>query len=551
LDEIARTNDPLALSSILPLALDREADQASGVSAVVKSFFAMRPSEVRFTCQVKDKAVEVISLLMSSMTVEGIADFDLEFRAAYREAWEIFARPPQTRGETPFSLPPLPSGADRVWLLGAMASDGNGFVREAAARELSQIDSGDELAFLLWRMTDWVAPVRELAVAAVRARLDDARYCLAFAKALPLVRRLEEVRRNDLSDLTAAIHGVLVEENEQTSLVAMLDSERTVVRREACRVLNEVIPAPTMHVVKFISRDKDMIVRQWALRWEPILRTAAPTEAAALRRQFLLDSAPRLRTDALRAEVEINGANAAVDLWKSVTDSSGSVRLCGRYHLRQLQGDADFAARYREFLQRDKNAREGIIAGLGETGTPADFDLLFPYLNGSSRLAQTTLKSLFKLDSERARPVVLRSLIDDRPGMSRMASKLLNRQVFDYESGLLRELWEHRPKEKAAASLAAATLRLSPWLALDVLLFAIGNDSADAVVLDALAQWRPMIDGSHLAMPPQEEVRLRLSNQLQELGHRLPAPLAEWLAASIDNPLDKRIWWPNTNSHAR
>ncbi|MEO7714826.1 MAG: HEAT repeat domain-containing protein [Capsulimonas sp.] len=85
------------------------------------------------------------------------------------------------RANTPYSLPSLPEGADRAWLLGAMASDGNGFVRHAAVQGLSEIDSGDELPFLLWRTTDWVEPVRELAIAAVHERLRDSRYCLTFA----------------------------------------------------------------------------------------------------------------------------------------------------------------------------------------------------------------------------------------------------------------------------------------------------------------------------------------------------------------------------------
>lgn len=52
-----------------------------------------------------------------------------------------------------------------------MSMHGNGWLREAAVRLLSQQQSGDELRWLLVRCVDWVPQVRSAAQAAVRARL--------------------------------------------------------------------------------------------------------------------------------------------------------------------------------------------------------------------------------------------------------------------------------------------------------------------------------------------------------------------------------------------
>ncbi|MEO7714827.1 MAG: hypothetical protein ABIY70_01380 [Capsulimonas sp.] len=297
--------------------------------------------------------------------------------------------------------------------------------------------------------------------------------------------------------------------------------------------MNGVVPVPNMQVIDRVSGDQDIIVRQWALRWEPILRESAPMEAAALRRTFLSDPAPKLRADALRASVAATAQDAADALWKSMSDSSGAVRLCARYHLRQFFGDVDFAAHYRAVLQEGQKHQEGAVSGLGETGKAGDFDLLIPYFDGSSREAQSALKSLSTLDGDRARPIVLQSLIDDRPGVRRTATKLLNRHVFDYESDLLMELWARRPEANAAVNLAAATLRLPPWLALNVLLSALEIGSADVAVLDALAQWRPTINRVYVAPPPSEELRHRLLGKISLLSRRIPDELVSRLAAAI------------------
>jgi hypothetical protein len=70
----------------------------------------------------------------------------------------------------------------------------SGFVRERAVRLLAGRRDGGELPLLLVRVNDWVAPVREAAGAAVRARLQPA-YAVHFVRCLTLVEDLGGERR--------------------------------------------------------------------------------------------------------------------------------------------------------------------------------------------------------------------------------------------------------------------------------------------------------------------------------------------------------------------
>jgi HEAT repeat protein len=63
----------------------------------------------------------------------------------------------------------------------------SGYVREAALKALESAVDGAELPFLLIRLNDWVAPVRECAQELVRRRANPG-YARQLVRSLPLVR---------------------------------------------------------------------------------------------------------------------------------------------------------------------------------------------------------------------------------------------------------------------------------------------------------------------------------------------------------------------------
>jgi hypothetical protein len=129
-----------------------------------------RPSVPDF---VKTAAASAISTVMSAMSIHNVPEFDQSFRNnVYYHGW--FGLGLRELGECYLRDPVAVlsgSGLEPVWLHGILASNGNGFVREAAVRELARIQDGTELPFLLWRTTDRVEPVRDRAGHAIRNRL--------------------------------------------------------------------------------------------------------------------------------------------------------------------------------------------------------------------------------------------------------------------------------------------------------------------------------------------------------------------------------------------
>jgi hypothetical protein len=87
----------------------------------------------------------------------------------------------------------------------------------------------------------------------------------------------------------------------QAALIGALRSPDRRLRREVCRVLDALVPAPAAEVVDCICRDEDLLVRLWLPRWEQRLRSVDPVRAVELRRRLAADPSPRIRQHALTA----------------------------------------------------------------------------------------------------------------------------------------------------------------------------------------------------------------------------------------------------------
>jgi hypothetical protein len=418
-------------------------------------------------------------------------------------------------------------------LLGALASHGNGYIRESAVIGLAASGSGDEVPFLLWRTTDWVEQVRERAIAAVRERLQ-AGNAAPFVKALPLLPRLEALGRVDLSGLVAEIRALVLGEPGLVSLMNALRAGNRPLRREACRTLDNVSPAPPAEVALLVSRNPDVVLRSWALRWEGRLRPADPLAAEEIRRSLLNDPVPVIRANALRAAVAADADGSLPALSKALLDTSASLRECARYHLRRLLGETDFAAYYRHAITIDRGDLIAAVAGLGETGTSADVPAVLPFLSGHSRLAQTALKAAARLGGDRARPDIFEALGDPRPGVRRTALTLVGARIAEAEADSIRNLWARSPDFPIQETLAAATLRLPPWLALEVFLRAVARDSTREAALAGLSRWRPEQNARYAPIPPPEATRMRLCDAVRTNSSRLPETLTLRLLRALD-----------------
>jgi len=415
----------------------------------------------------------------------------------------------------------VPEGPERISQLGLIASSSNGYVREAAVKELAVCTTGEELPFLLWRTTDWVEPVRRRAITAIEDRLRPD-MLPGFGAAIPLLQKLTRTQRADNTGIVNSICRLMLDEPHQATLASLLNSPDAIVRRESCRVLDRLIPSPRAGIVLCAAGDGDVRVRAYAVRWEAGLRTIDADAARRLQKLFLRDRVPGIRVAALRAIVAVEGEISSDTLKRSLFDQAPTVRQTARYHLNALDPSLNPADVYRNALDGEHNTTA--IAGLGETGTPADWHLIEPHLQGQSRHARTALKALVALDPERSHPLLLELLVDEREGVSNDARRHLGYRLPESDAPALVDLWTRTSTPTSAKNAAAATLKLLPWLALGSLLRIIRLSTTDTIeaALNALKLWHPEHHPMYAPAPLSAELRAELLGQLSEVGYRLP-----------------------------
>ncbi|HEY2747766.1 MAG TPA: hypothetical protein VGL86_24255, partial [Polyangia bacterium] len=151
-------------------------------------------------------------------------------------------------------LAQLPDG----WAaLGIASAHSNGHVREAAVRALSWRTEGHEIPFLVVRLNDWVAQVRDAALAAASARLTT-EHADDWIRVLPLVEALRRQRRADHSRFVQAVLRLLTSADARPALLRGLDAEQLSTRRSCFRL---VLDAGDETLLPRALDDRDVVVR--------------------------------------------------------------------------------------------------------------------------------------------------------------------------------------------------------------------------------------------------------------------------------------------------
>ncbi|GGF00258.1 hypothetical protein GCM10011611_02350 [Aliidongia dinghuensis] len=416
----------------------------------------------------------------------------------------------------------VPTGPARSALLGLLSANANGWTREAAVAELAKCSDGDEIPFLLWRMADWVEPVRLRAEAAVVDRLKPA-LGSRFAAALHLVRRLEGMRRVDLAEIVSRIHALLLDEPDRPSLNAALRSDDRYVRREACRVLDRGREVPNREIRRIVGSDRDAVVRGWLLGWEVRLRDVDAEAAQTLRRRLLTDPSSGIRAQALLAVADLDIDERTDALLRALFDPAAMVRHIARFHLKQDGHQADFVDAYRAILDSGKGPLVVAVAGFGETAKRVEWVRLLLFLEGPAGLARVALKAMAQLDGDAAQHVFLECLADPRDGVCRQAYRLLRRRLDNVDADRLSELWRRAPSDVSRVVLAKAMLRLPPWTALGVLLEATSAGAEPRPeIISALEAWRPEHRKHYAPDRLSDVARARLHDAVRSVGGKLP-----------------------------
>lgn len=539
LEAAARRGDPALLGAMLafvwpatrdgpnPVVLPRApAATADAQAALHRAWQRAWPFEsARCPAALRAVALDAVRRLLAGLPPDAVPVLDAGVRALGRVAWSV--APADTRALWVAAPHPdtLVDGPARTGLAAVLASHGNGWLRQAAVRMLATADTPQALWFVLWRLADPVAPVRDAAQAALAVLL--ARHgARAVVDALPLLARLRDSGRVDGAARLAVLQAALASTEGRALLLAALQRGTPRTRREAIRWLDAPGP-PAPDLIDGVLRVHDPMVRGRLVDWERRLRVPDPIAAAGLRLRLAADRHAALRAAGLRALVDCDDPDRDRHLRAALLDRASGVRRVARFALARMQPALDVAAIARHALERDGAVDVGAIAALGESGTIADAGPLLRHLRGPARGAAAALRAAATLDAEGTRGALLRALADPRARVARIAFARLPRRLDEPLAAPLALAWARAVTPASQQAVALAMLRLPPWPAAIALLHATagGMGTGRRAALAALGRWSAAPRAAYGPEPCPPHLRPALDDALHRASALLPPTL--------------------------
>ena len=362
-------------------------------------------------------------------------------------------------------------GEPGISLLRLSSFNPNGFIREAAVGRLSLIEDGSELPYLLIRLNDWVMEVRKAAETAVLSRIGSD-YIDHFIKNLALVVRLESARRTDHGTVMQRIAQLLSAPASRPSLLNGLNAGPRIIRRACFRF---VTTGRSPDILRKALDVKDPVIRLWATR---LLRGTLPEhELEPVLLKLSRDRSAPVRREALREWADLHPAGVAEQLRMALMDSARSVREEARFHLHRMS-DPDLARFYRDALATDSVKTLAVaLFELGETGGPADVELVLPYLSHpTAKIRRTSIHTLMKLGGRRFVDAVFDMVLDASAGVSTQARRAILPYVATIGAGRLWSSLQEVTATHARLNLLRLIAALPKWESIGYLVLALRHE---------------------------------------------------------------------------
>jgi len=307
--------------------------------------------------------------------------------------------------------------------LGVASSHPNGYVREAVVKALGTHTAGREIPFLALRANDWVWPVAARAGELLARRLVPDNQP-AVLTALPFLVRMLSQRRQDHTRFTDALRAVLVSDGGRHVLSRLHEFDRRV-RRFVYELVGSNTPAADSMLRPALA-DADAAIRRSAIRrlaalWD--IETSTPI----LENMLMRDHSPAVRKEALTLLAERRPERVRQLLPHVLLDRSARVRELARFCVRDLEAPIVPRNFYIAGLANTSTLPlSTAIAGLGETGSSTDVELLASCLNAvAPRVRRAALIASARLDPGRGIPMALTALADAAPSVRTAAVHVL------------------------------------------------------------------------------------------------------------------------------
>lgn len=366
-------------------------------------------------------------------------------------------------------------------VLGFLSFHQNGYVREAAVKQLAVLHDGPELRYLLLRLNDWVPQVRDAARQAVidRTRIDSV---AAFARNFLLVARA--MRGQHGASLVEPFAAIFATAPGQAAILWELEAGSRTAARFLVRFAIDHVPDALDAIVPAAVRSSDAMVRSWVI---PLVARALPREdALAILQRLAADALPIIRRESLRALSQSFPDEAQPHLERAVLDSSASVREASRFLLRERR--IDFAATYRKAMDRAVTSAQlaTAIAGLAETGTATDAQAAVRHLSHPiARVRRAAVKCVMRLSGGPYLEQITAALQDTSAAVSAAARDALRRHARDLDPSRLTEIFTGTNLRHARRNVLTLFTELPKWQSITHLLHA-ATDADEEIAAEAL-----------------------------------------------------------------
>jgi hypothetical protein len=369
-----------------PAAMDRPLPHtavpphAARENAVGTSTTAISPL-YRFFAAAEDP--ERARALLDEVLASGpwaLVDFDAEVRRWTRFDFSDtdLARPGATLPDTPLAL--------------ALAlCSANGFRRAEALQRPCLQQHPQLFPLVLVRAAEPVRQVRELATGLLPVLLGDTRSG-QFAPLLQVAFALRE--RAHAASMVAMILGALARYSDEELLAILADLNSRAGRWIGRGLISEDRLTVRQLTAIALGRYNDQLQNECAQALSDLARRDG---TSAMLRPLLDARSGRVRATALDGMIQLGDAFRRLE--EFLADHSAAVRATAQWGMRR--NDRDPTAEYRRLLKDRPASPRPLIAGLGETGTAADADLVMPYLRdhrGKTRAA--AVKALGSLGAD-------------------------------------------------------------------------------------------------------------------------------------------------------
>jgi hypothetical protein len=275
-----------------------------------------------------------------------------------------------------------------VELLAISSLNGSGYVREKAVKKLSQVDSSRAIQFLIYRLADWVLPVRQAALNGID-NYKTTNYIDSLIENLPIFEWLQKVERTDLSGIYQDVVEFIASTNRAYvigNFKKYPDKLRILLARHISSSLSD-----NPQELKLFFTDKHFLIRNLSIQHFDKLGQSEIE-------QLLNDKSANVRLQTLYCLKDQNGFETTAKNF--LADNSATIRHFARFTLKQSIND--FSKYYNDNLQESKQV-VGSLSGLAETEGKQYSETVKSYLKDKKiRVKKTAFLALCKLDEESA-----------------------------------------------------------------------------------------------------------------------------------------------------